>query len=175
MYAHPAAPTLAHNHHHHPPSAAPRPNDGVGINQWSTSLFSWHDACEYLNAFLCPCVFVHQVADYLENDRSRDASSCGLLYSYALSCLLDVPFFFCLDQFSTRAVDYVADREVVRASIAQRQEDAEEAAEDGNSKRGLMTNPLSWITRHTFDYLLVNGRFGEDHPPPSWEHDGVGW
>ena len=155
----------------------------VGSTPWSSGLVSCHDAPSYPAACLCPCLAIHELADVLDS-RERNAPEVAACYSSIISCVLDLPVFFCMDQFTTRGMDYLADRPTARQAHAAAQADYEEEQARNaelEHEHANRYNPLSWIKRNTFDYLLVNHhpdeypRYGQDHAPPSWEADGVGW
>jgi hypothetical protein len=134
---------------------------------WRTGLLACADSPHYVTACLMPCVYIHDIADYM-NDGQRNAPPMEACCATMLSCLMDVPFFFCMDQFTTRGMDYLANRPSARERHLERL--AEEEENNNGGSGGL---------RGLFDYILVNKkegpRFGDEHHPPSWERDGLDW
>ena len=134
--------------------------------EWSTGLTSVHTCFGAVYACGCAPVVLHDVAEDLTATQAmgpmeqRDAIRHNLDQCNAafLACVLDIPVCICVDQYSTRAVDRLADSLVAPTAAA-----PEERA----------SAPRAW--RGYFDYILTNvtDRFGEE--PRHWANDGVGW
>ncbi len=142
-----------------------------GSSDWKTGLLSGYHTCDYFNAAFCPCIMLYEIADLMP-DGKRDSSSWNLCQTGVISCLLDMPALLCVDQFSTRGLDYLANRPThadrAAAEIRQRE------MESGETSLPL----VGWLLPPEVDrsiYESITSRYGANHPLPSWENDGVGW
>ena len=145
--------------------------------EWGTALFSLHDGCAYLSTCICPCPMLQQTADLL-GDRHRDASEVSACYACLLSCILDAPVVLCCDQFTTRALDRLADRP---DGLALQAEQQRQQLQQLQQQQQMQDAPLSTLLQNATSYLLVNGQYGTaaaanlQHHHIAWENDGVGW
>jgi len=109
----------------------------------------------YIAAAFCPCVYMQNIFKLMsKNQQQGSRGELIAFYATFISCFLDLPCLFCINQFSNRTLDRMANR-------------AYDNADDDGSDNNI----------GLFDYILKLGHFGpfKSNEDTTWENDGRGW
>lgn len=134
-----------------PPPLIQQDNPNFMLNQPNPEkLLTCSKVPLYIAAAVCPCVFMHNILSMmmLKSHKNRSENELMSCYTTFASCFLDLPCLFCMNQFSNRALDTIAN------NIPNKSHDEEP---------GLI------------DTLLKMGHFGPFKSTATWENDGEGW